>query len=754
MNVEGTPKFSVNRKDVYRPQVGGGWPVIGYWAKNTFSPQGLRLWQKLFHHHACKSCSWGTTAFTNELGQPLQRCMKGLEAEKGDIQKGIDRDFFSRHPLEELQLLSSYQAERLGRFSYPVILRAGSDRYEPIEWRELYAIAQKAFEYPASQLASYSSGRSSNEAAFTLQLMMRTLGSENLADCSDLCHVPSTRALGRMFGTNTSVVELADLHKADCFVMIGSNAPANSPRLMNELKDLRARGGRILIINPVVEIGLVKFASPADLQSLVFGSDIASLYVQPNPGSDAALFLGIQKWLIEHQRVDYRYLKTHTVGWESVVQHARSLDWPTINEICGVSIDEIAMAAQMIADAERVIFGWSMGLTQHANGVDNVMTVVNTALLTGNVAKEGAGCMPIRGHSNVQGFGSMGVTSELKETIRQALEKLLGRSLSRTPGYNTRKLIRACDAGKVSSLLCLGGNLYAANPDREQARRALNRVETIIYLSTKPNIGHFHGLAANQTIIVPVLARDEQTFITTVESGNNFVRHNQPGSTHLDRSYVLSEIEFLTNLAAMVLGSEPINWRRMRAPEYIRQLIAMVIPGYGQIASIGSTGKDFTIEGRILHGGVFPTATGKATMFVTHLPELNVPSSDVMDATVPDHAQPFVLITVRSYSQHNTVVYKQGDEYRAMPHRNCLMMHPKDAAQSGLKEHDRVVVQGQAGKLSEVEVIFGDIKMGSILMFYPETNAIIRPEEDPQSDIPAFKRNPVLVYSSKEFATI
>jgi molybdopterin-dependent oxidoreductase alpha subunit len=754
MKVEGTPRFSISNTDVYRPQVGGGWPVIGFWAKNTFSPQGLRLWQKLFHHHACKSCAWGTSGFTNELGQPLQRCMKGLEAERGDIQKGIDRHFFSRHPLKELQLLSSYQAERLGRFSYPVILREGSDRYEPIEWNELYSITQKAFSHPAPQLASYSSGRSSNEAAFTLQLMMRTLGSENLADCSDLCHVPSTRAFGKMFGTNTSVVELKDLHKADCFVMIGSNAPANSPRLMNELKDLRARGGRILIINPVVEVGLVKFASPAELKSLVFGSDIASFYVQPNPGSDAALFLGIQKWLIEHQRVDYRYLETHAIGWESVVEHARSLDWQTITELCGVSIDEIALAAKMIADAERVIFGWSMGLTQHANGVENVMTVVNTALMTGNVAKEGAGCMPIRGHSNVQGFGSMGVTTNLKEPIRQALEKLLGRSLSHTPGYNTRRLIRACEAGKVSSLLCLGGNLYAANPDREQARQALNQVETIIYLSTKPNIGHFHGLAARQTIIVPVLARDEQTFVTTVESGNNFVRHNQPGSTHLDRRYVLSEIEFLTNLADLVLGSEPINWRRMRDPEYIRQLIATVIPGYGQIASIGSSKKDFTIEGRILHSGVFPTPTGKASMFVTHLPDLHAPSSKVMDAPAPDHAAPFVLITARSYSQHNTVVYKQGDEYRAMPHRNCLMMHPQDAARSKLQEHDRVVVQGQAGKLSEVEVIFGDIKQGSILMFYPETNAIIRPEEDPQSDIPAFKRNPVLVYSTKKLAAV
>jgi molybdopterin-dependent oxidoreductase alpha subunit len=729
-----------------RPDVGGGWPVIGYWAENTFNPDGLQLWEKLFHEHACKSCAWGTKGFTNELGQPLQRCMKGLEAEKGDLQAGIASGFFAQHTIAQLQALDSYQAEKLGRLSYPVILRSGSKHYEPLSWEELYQIAHQAFQQPPERLASYSSGRSSNEAAFTLQLMMRTLGSENLADCSDLCHVPSTRAFGKMFGTNTSVVELKDLHKADCFVLIGSNAPANAPRLMNELKDLRARGGKILIINPVIEVGLVKFASPAELSSLVFGSDISSLYLQPHPGSDAALFLGIQKWLIEESRVDYDYLRTHTSDWEAVIAHVTSLNWQEIITLCGVSIGEIAAAARMIAGAERVIFAWAMGVTQHANGVSNVMAIANTALMTGNVAKEGAGCMPVRGHSNVQGFGSMGVTAELKETIRQALEKLLGRSLSRVPGYNTRKLIRACEAGQVSSLLCLGGNLYSANPDQQQARRALAKVETIIYLSTKPNLGHFHGLGASQTIIIPVLARDEHTYITTVESGNNYVRYNQPGTTHLDRRYVIPEIQFLTHLADSLLGQDPIHWQRMRDPEYIRQLIATVIPGYGQIATISQTLKDFTIEGRILYDGIFPTPTGKANMFVTPLPDLSLPAHHDVAVENTQKAKPFILITVRSYSQHNTVVYKQGDYYRGMPHRNCLLMHPEDAVQAGLAEHALVTVQGAVGRLSNVEVIFGKIKRGSILMFYPETNAIIHPQEDPQSDIPAYKRNPVLVY--------
>lgn len=492
------PTSPLDGKNEETPDKGGGLPIIEYWANHTLSPEGLKLWQTLLHKSACLSCAWGTGGqkggFTNESGEKLQRCMKSVEAISAEIQPGIPTDF-ALNRIDQLQQLTSYQADKLGRLSFPMIRREGTTHYDRISWQEVYEIATDAFRKPPERVASYSSGRSSNEAAYLLQLMMRSLGSNNLADCSDLCHAPSTVGLKQMFGSSTSMVSLESLKKSDCVVLIGSNAAYNHPRLMNELIQLLDRGGKVIVINPLVEIGLVKFGSPAfPVKSLFTGSDIASLYLQPIPGSDVALFVGMQKSLIEKGIIQTQYLQAHTQGWEDVVKHAQSTDWDTITQTCGIAKADIETAALMIAQSKAVVFAWAMGVTQHENGVDNILSIANTALLTGNAGKEGAGTMPIRGHSNVQGFGSMGVTAQLKKEIQQALEKLLGRDLNRVPGYDTRALIEAADAGKVDTLICLGGNLYAANPDSTEAKRALSKIETIIYLATKPNLGHFSTL--------------------------------------------------------------------------------------------------------------------------------------------------------------------------------------------------------------------------------------------------------------------
>ncbi|UBF25673.1 FdhF/YdeP family oxidoreductase [Kovacikia minuta CCNUW1] len=733
------------------PDMGGGLPVIQYWAEHTLSPEGPNLWKTLLHKSACLSCSWGTGGqkggFTNEEGEVLQRCMKSVEAISAELQPPVPTHFFDQHTIAELQQLTSYEADRLGRLSFPVILRAGSFHYERISWAEIYELATTAFRKSPERVASYSSGRSSNEAAYLLQLMMRTLGSNNLADCSDLCHAPSTVGLKQVLGTNTSIVSLESLKQSDCVVLAGSNASYNHPRLMNELIKLRDRGGRIIVINPVMEVGLVKFGSPAfPVKSLLTGSEIASLYLQPIPGSDVALFVGMQKALIEQNLIDQPFLQAHTEGWEAIVAQARSTDWATITTTCGVSQPEIEAAAKIIGTSQRVVFGWAMGITQHTNGVDNVYSIANTALLTGNVGKLGAGVMPVRGHSNVQGFGSMGVTVKLKEEIRTALEKLLGRSLNLNPGYHTRHLIEAAEANKVDTLLCLGGNLYAANPDSAQAKRALGNIETILYLATKPNLGHFHGLAKHNTIIIPVLNRFENPHKTTVESGNNFVRLNSEGKTHLKHADLISEVEFLTELAHRIHGDFPVDWRKLQDTRYVRQLIAQCIPGYEKIAEIDQTEEEFTISGRIFTEPKFKTPSGKANMMVTPLPKLTLPTPQEFE--IPESARGVVvaLMTGRSYSQHNTVVYKIGDNYRGMPHRNCILMHRQDAESVGLAEHQRVTVQGDAGKLENVEVIFGAVRQGSAVMFYPEVNVIFKAKIEERSGTPAYKRVPVVVY--------
>ena len=578
--------------------------------------------------------------------------------------------------------------------------------------------------------------------------MMRVLGSNNLADCSDLCHAPSTTGLKQMFGSGTSMVSLESLEKSDCVVLIGSNPAYNNPRMMNELIKLRDRGGKVIVINPIVEVGLVKFGSPAfPIKSLVVGSDIANLYVQPLPGSDTALFVGIQKYLIEQGLVKTDYLQAHTEGWEAVIESVTSTSWETITTTCGVAKTEIEAAAKLIASSQAVVFGWAMGVTQQANGVDNVFSIANTALMTGNAGKVGAGTMPIRGHSNVQGFGSMGVTIHLKKEIKTALEKLLGRSLELASGYDTRKLIEAADAGKVDTLICLGGNLFAANPDSTQAKRALSKIDTVIYLATKPNLGHFHGLGRKNTIIIPVFARFENPHKTTSESGNNFVRLSDEGTTHLKNADLISEVEFLTQLAHRLHGVSPINWLKLQNPQYVRQLIAQTIPGYEKIAQIDATGEEFTISGRVFTEPKFPTPSGKAAMFVTPLPDLTLPTPEDFGVSKSVPNVVIALITGRSYSQHNTVVYKLDDKYRGMPHRNCILMNHKDAEKANLGDRAIVTVQGDAGKLENVEVIYGSVRQGAALMFYPEANAIFKARIDARSGTPAFKRVGAIVYA-------
>ncbi|HEY9608906.1 FdhF/YdeP family oxidoreductase [Allocoleopsis sp.] len=749
-NLQPTPPF--DEKNAETPDIGGGLPVIQYWAEHTLSPEGPKLWQTLLHKSACPSCSWGTGGqkggFTNEDGEKLQRCMKSVEAISAEIKPAVPASVFEQQSVEQLQQLTSMEADRLGRLSFPMIVRKGSSHYERISWDEIYQIAEAAFRKPPERVASYSSGRASNEAAYVLQLMIRSLGSNNLADCSDLCHAPSTTGLNQMFGTRTSVVSLENLQKADCVVLAGGNPSYNQPRFMNELIKLRDRGGKVIVINPIMEIGLVKFGSPAfPIKSLFTGSDIASLYLQPIPGSDTALFVGIQKALIEQNFVQTDYLQAHTEGWELVIEHAQSTDWQTITTTCGVSQTEIEATATIIGTSKRVVFGWGMGITQHKNSVDNVYAIANTALLTGNVGKEGAGVMPIRGHSNVQGFGSMGVTVKLKQEIQQALEALLGRPLSRVQGYHTRHLIEAADAGKVDTLICVGGNLYGANPDSTQAKRALGNIETIIYLATKPNLGHFHGLAKHNTIVIPVLNRFEQPYKITTESGNNFVRLSDEGKTHLKNADLIPEVAFLTELAHRLHGDAPVNWRQLQNPRYIRQLIAQTIPGFEKMATIDETKEEFTIGGRILTKPNFPTPSGKASMFVTPLPKLMLP--ELKDFGISEETQGVVvaLITARSYSQHNTVVYKIGDQYRGMPHRNCILMNRADAESGGLREHQRVTVQADAGKLENVEVIYGAVRQGAALMFYPEVNAIFKARTETRSGTPAYKRVSALVYA-------
>jgi molybdopterin-dependent oxidoreductase alpha subunit len=458
----------------------------------------------------------------------------------------------------------------------------------------------------------------------------------------------------------------------------------------------------------------------------------------------------LQKSLIEQNLIKTEYLKSYTKDWQQIIDYANNTSWENITQNCGLSYEEITATASLIGKSERVVFAWAMGVTQQANGVDNILSIANTALITGNAGKIGSGTMPIRGHSNVQGFGSMGVTVHLREEIKQALSKLLGKPLSETPGYHTRDLIEAAEKNKVNTLFCLGGNLYAANPDLQQAKQALSQIETIFYISTKPNLGHFHGLGKTQTLILPVFNRFENPHKTTTESGNNFVRLNDEGKSHLQphNSDLISEIELITEIAHRVHGENPINWRKLQDPVYIRELIAKTIPGYEKIGEIDKTKEEFIIEGRIFEQPKFKTPDGKAQMFVTPLPQLKIPKKSDFGFTENQPGIVLILGTGRSYGQHNTVVYRSEDKYRNMPHRHCIMMNPMDVKKAGFKENQRVKVKGDGGELENIEIICGAIREGVGFMFYPEANVLFKGKVDPKSGTPAYKRVPVFVYAT------
>lgn len=738
--------------DTNLPESGGGLPVLEYWAKKSLSPNGLKIWQILNHKSACLSCAWGTGGqkggFVNEAGEYLQRCAKSVEAINAELQAGIETSIFAQKSISELQKLTSRECDNLGRLQYPMILREGSQHYEQISWDEVFQLAETAFKHQPDRIASYSSGRSSNEAAYLLQLMMRAMGSNNLADCSDLCHVPSTVGLKEIFGSGTSMVSLEGLKKADCVVLVGSNAPANHPRLMNELIQLRDRGGRVIIINPQIEIGLVKFSSPAfPIKSLLKGgSQISSLYLQPIPGSDAALFIAIQKSLIEQNFAKLDYLKNYTEGWEAVVDFARNTSWEILTETCGLSREEIEEVAYTIGTSQNVVFSWAMGITQHKNGTDNVRAIANTALIAGQAGREGAGTMPIRGHSNVQGFGSMGVTTRLSEDLKKALEKLLGRALTLNAGYDARGLMEAADAGKIDTLLCLGGNFYAANPDLLQAKRALGKIETIFYVATKPNLGHFHGLGQKQTLVLPVFNRFENPHKTTTESGNNYVRLNDAGKTHL-KGDLISEVDLITEIAHRIHGEKPITWRKLTDTDYVRSLISETISDYKDLTTAAQAGTEFLIENRILTEPKFLTDSGLAQMSVVPLPVLTAPTLSQFNLPENVKAIAVILGSGRSYAQHNTVVYRDADKYRNMPHRHCILLNSNDIKKAGFLPHQRVTVQGDRHHLEHIEIIPGAIREGVAFMFYPEANCLFSATTDPDSGIPAFKRVPIAIYA-------
>ena len=725
-----------------RPAHGGGWQAIWYTLKKARQVGGVwKLWKAMRSRNACKTCALGMGGqkggMVNEAGQFPEVCKKSLQAMAADMQGAIKPEFWSTYSIPQLQSFSPLELESCGRLTQPVLYEAATQYYCVIGWDEaLSRITAKLKALSPSETFWYFSGRSSNEAGFLLQLFARLYGTNNVNNCSYYCHQASGVGLQTSVGSGTATLVLDDVEHADLVLVIGGNPPSNHPRLMTTLKNVRRRGGHVIVINPVIETGLVNFKVPSDPWSMLFGSPIASLYVQPHIGGDLALLTGIAKRIDEMGAQDEAYLRSHCENYDAWIAAVRKTPWSAIHARSGVSQREIDQIAERYAAARRVVFSWTMGITHHAHGVQNVQAIANLALMRGMVGRPGCGLLPIRGHSNVQGIGSMGVTPKLKDAIFDRLQAEFGVALPTSPGLDTLGCMEESHAGRLKLGFCLGGNLYGSNPDAAYAAEALAQLNTLVYLSTTLNTGHAHGLA-KETIILPVLARDEEPEPTTQESMFNYVRVSDGGPRRHEGPR--SEVEVIASVARQTLGDGgPVDWQSMQSTGKIRQAIAKVVPGFEQLSAIGETKQEFQIPGRTFHEPKFPTPSGKAILHVHELPDL------------PGGENELRLMTVRSEGQFNTVVYEQEDIYRGQERRDVILLHPDDMRRLNLTENEPVTVKSQTGEMVGILArSFDSIRAGNALMYYPEANVLVPRTADPKSRTPAFKNVLVTVAAYK-----
>lgn len=712
---------------------GGGWAAIRYTFRKAKEAGGIwKFYKAMRSRNACKTCALGMGGqrggMVNEKGSFPEVCKKSFQAMASDMQPAITADFWQRHSIEQLQTWSPRQLETSGRLIQPVLYTRGATHFQPVTWKDALSRIEGCFKaISPDQSFWYFSGRSSNEAGFLLQLVARLYGTNHVNNCSYYCHQASGVGLNKSLGTGTATVTLEDVEHCDLIFVIGGNPASNHPRLLTSLTHLRRRGGKVVLINPVRELGMVKFRIPSDIRSLFFDAKIATHYYQPHIGGDLALLVGVAKAVLENNAVDKQFLDSHTRDAEKYCEYVRTTPWSELESKSGLTQSQMREIADLYSQSRAAIFSWTMGITHHVHGVQSVEAIVNLALLRGMVGRPGAGLMPIRGHSNVQGMGSVGVTPKLKDVIFENLQNRFGVKLPTSPGMDTMACMDAAQEGRSLAAICLGGNLYGSNPDATYAKSAMCKLKLLATLSTTLNTGHVHALA-DETLILPVLPRDEEPQPTTQESMFNFVRLSDGGPMRYPGPR--SEIQIIAELGERLIGdTAAISWQQMQQADTIRQWISQVVPGYQPIETISKTKNEFQIEGRTFHQPKFGTPDGKAVFHSHAIPELAAIGANEIR-----------LMTIRSEGQFNTVVYEEEDLYRGQERRDLILMHPDDLKRLGLSPDQPVSIRSTVGQIDGyLARSYVDVRPGNALMYYPEANVLVPRTLDPQSKTPAFK---------------
>ena len=711
--------------------VGGG-PKKVLYTLATIARMGVgKAGKALTAKNTCKACAYGMGGqrggMTNELDEFPSVCNKSVQAQSTDLQPAIPHEIFE-HTLADLQELTGREMEHLGRLGTPLFKAEGADHFHPVDWE--FALAKAAARLAATDPRRsffYSSGRSSNEAGFLFQLLARAYGTNNVNNCSYYCHQATSEGLATTIGKGTASVELEDLTGADLIFVIGANPSSNHPRFIHMLKNCRERGGEVIVINPAKEPGLVKFAVPKSPSSMLKGgSEIASAYVQPRIGSDIALMKGIAKAVIELGLTADTFIAAHASGYDGFRDDIAALSWDVIVDACGVARAEIEDVARRYGRSQNAVFAWGMGMTHHIHGVANVEAIANLANLRGMVGKRFSGLLPLRGHSNVQGIGTIGVKPVLAKDVLARMEATFGVTFPEEKGFDTMASLKAAEAGNIDSAVIMGGNLWGATPDTAFASRAMGAIGFKVFLTTTLNMGHVHGLGDGEVLILPVTARDEEWEPTTQESMFNYVRLSDGGIRRLEN--VRPESWILGEIGQRVMPNSPIDFKAFSAHSKVRDAIAAIVPGMEQLADIDVAKKEFHIKHRVMHTPEFGTPDGRAHFVITPIPALQ--------------SERLTLATMRSEGQFNTIIYEEKDSYRGGAGRHAVFLNAADMAAFGVTEGQAVTLASDVGRMSAVATAF-DLPRGSAMAYYPEANVLVGTTVDPRSKTPAFKSVPV-----------
>lgn len=684
----------------------------------------------------CQSCAWPSPDADRHV---FEFCENGAKAVADEITRArVDREFFARHSVVELAAQSDYWLNRQGRLTEPMILRPGATHYEPIGWAEAFAFVGTALrDLPTPDAAAfYTSGRTSNEAAFLYQLFVRQFGTNNLPDCSNMCHESSGAALGASIGIGKGTVTLDDFERADLIFIIGQNPGTNHPRMLTTLSAAKARGATIVSINPLPEIGLERFKNPQEFLNPVRalgilagrGARLADHWLQPRIGGDLALFKGLAKALLEAEDrapgtvLDHAFIREHTDGFAALADDLRAASWTQITATSGVSQEEIEATAALAARSRATIACWAMGLTQQPQAVATIQQVVNLLLLRGDIGRPGAGACPVRGHSNVQGDRTMGIFEKMPEAWLARLDAEFRFSSPRKHGYDTVDAIRAMHRGDVRVFFALGGNFLSATPDTEFTAEALRRCTLTAHVSTKLNRAHL--VTGRTALILPCLGRSERDVqaggdqFVTVEDSMGIINpsrgHAEPASTHL-----LSEPQIVARLAqATLAGRTTVDWARLGGDyDAIRDHIARVVPGFEDFNQRIRRGV-FYLPNAPRDAREWRTATGKANFIVAPIPAATVGPGE------------FVMMTIRTHDQFNTTVYGLDDRYRGIyGGRRVVFMNPEDVTAAGWVAGQFVDLQNRHGGVERNARHFMiapyRIPRGCVATYFPEANVLV-----------------------------